>query len=157
VTRESLCQNLLAKSEHNLWKALLSAPWKDILLVPQAWYPNHTPKYETPGWWYAPAETVLGRTCKSCNAFCELADFTSNKGKKTVPGICFRCTSEDDRTGTQRGCGKTKTAPRKRTALIPEGSTLRRSARARPRACERYTLFALLSLSVYHEFVESET
>jgi hypothetical protein len=33
VTRERRCQNLLAKSEHNLWKALLSAPWKDILLV----------------------------------------------------------------------------------------------------------------------------
>ena len=146
MTRESLCQNLLAKSEHNLWKALLSAPWKDILLVPQAWYPNHTPKYETPGWWYAPAETVLGRTCKSCNAFCELADFTGNKRKKTVPGICFRCKSEDDRTSTQRGCGTTKTAPRKRTALIPEGSTLRRSARAQGQ--ERVN---------YHECVESET
>jgi hypothetical protein len=136
VTRERRCQNLLAKSEHNLRKALLSSPWKDILLVPQAWYPNHTPKYETQGWWYAPAEAVLGRTCKSCYAFCELADFTSNKRKKTVPGICLRCTSEDDRTGTQRGCGTTKTAPRKRTALIPEGSTLRRSARTQGQ--ERY-------------------
>jgi hypothetical protein len=76
--------------------------------------------------------------------FCELADFTSNKRKKTVPGICFRCTSEDDRTGTQRGFGATKTAPRKRTALIPEGSTLRRSARAQGQ--ERY-----------HECGESET
>ncbi len=37
-TRERRCQNLLAKSEHNLWKALLSAQWKDILLVPQSWY-----------------------------------------------------------------------------------------------------------------------
>jgi hypothetical protein len=124
VTRESLCQSLLAKTEHNLRKALLSAPWKDILLVPQAWYPEHTPKYETQGWWYVPAEAVLRRTCKSCNAFCELADFTGNKRKKTVPVICFRCKSEDDRTGTQRGCGTTKTAPQKRTALIPEGSTL---------------------------------
>jgi hypothetical protein len=123
-TRERRCQNLLAKTEHNLRKALLSALWKDILLVPQAWYPDHTPKYETQGWWYVPAEAILGRTCKSCNAFRVLADFTGNKRKKTVPGICFRCKSEDDRTSTQRGCGTTKTAPRKRTALIPEGSTL---------------------------------
>ena len=31
------------KPKHNLRKALLNAPWKDILLVPQAWYPDHTP------------------------------------------------------------------------------------------------------------------
>jgi hypothetical protein len=108
VTRERLCQSLLAKTEHNLLKALLNAPWKDILLVLQAWYPKgssslkallnapwkdillvlkawypeHTPKYETQGWWYVPAEAVLGQTCKSCNAFCEPADFTGNKGKR---------------------------------------------------------------------------
>jgi hypothetical protein len=146
VTRERRCQSLLAKTEHNLRKALLSTPWKDVLLVPQAWYPEHTPKYETQGWWYVPAEAVLGRTCKSCNAFCELADFTGNKRKKTVPVICFKCKSEDDRTGTQSGCGKTKTAPRKRTALIPDGSTLRRSERVQGQ--ERVN---------YHECLESET
>ena len=43
-TRERRCQNLLEKPEHNLRKALLSPPWKDVLLVPQAWYPEHTPK-----------------------------------------------------------------------------------------------------------------
>jgi hypothetical protein len=137
---------LLAKTEHNLRKALLSAPWRDILLVPQAWYPDHRPKFETPGWWYALAEAVLGRTCKSCNAFCELADFTSNKGKRTVPEICFRCQSKDDRTGTQRGCGTTKNAQPKRTALMPDGSALRRSARAQGQ--ERVN---------YHECAESET
>ena len=89
--RERLCQSLLVKTESNLWKVLLIAPWRDILLVPHAWYPDHKPKFETPGWWYAPAEAVLGRTCKSCNAFCELADFTSTKGKRTVSEICLRC------------------------------------------------------------------
>ena len=63
VTRERRCQSLLEKTEHNLRKALLGTPWKDVLLVPQAWYPEHTPKYETQGWWYVPAEAVLGRTC----------------------------------------------------------------------------------------------
>ena len=95
-TRERRCQHLLQKPDHNLRKALLNATWKDILLVPQAWYPDHTPKYETQGWWYVPAEEVLGRTCKSCNAFRALADFTGNKRKKTVPGICFGCKTEDD-------------------------------------------------------------
>jgi hypothetical protein len=136
---------LLEKPEHNLRKALLNATWKDILLVPQAWYPDHTPKYETQGWWYVSAEEVLGRTCKSCNAFRALADFTGNKRKKTVPGICFRCKSEDDRASTQRGSGPTKTGPRKRIALIPEGSIRRRSARAQ--GLERVK---------YHECVESE-
>jgi hypothetical protein len=52
VTRERRCQSLLEKTEHNLRKTLMSTPWKDVLLVPQAWYPEHTPKYETKGWWY---------------------------------------------------------------------------------------------------------
>ena len=34
MTRERRCQSLLAKTEYNLRKALLSAPWKDILRVP---------------------------------------------------------------------------------------------------------------------------
>jgi len=84
MTREGRCQNLLARTDHNLRKALLSTQWKDVLLVPQAWYPEHTPRYETKGWWYVPAEAVLGRTCKSCNAFCELADFTGTKRQRTV-------------------------------------------------------------------------
>ena len=146
VTRERRCQSLLEKNEHNLRKALLSAPWKDILLVPQAWYPEHTPKYETQGWWYVPAEEVVGRTCKSCNAFCELADFTGNKRKKTVPVICFKCKSEGDRTGTQRRCETTKTAPQKRIALIPDGSTLRRSERVQGQERVKYS-----------EYRESET
>jgi hypothetical protein len=34
MTRERRCQSLLAKTEYNLRKALLSAQWKDILRVP---------------------------------------------------------------------------------------------------------------------------
>jgi hypothetical protein len=40
VNRERRCQSLLAKTEHSLRKALLSAPWKDILLVPQDGTPS---------------------------------------------------------------------------------------------------------------------
>jgi hypothetical protein len=137
---------LLQKPDHNLRKALLNATWKDILLVPQAWYPDHTPKYETQGWWYVPAEEVLGRTCKSCHAFRALEDFTGNKRKKTVPGICFGCKTEDDLASTQRGSGSSTMGPRKRIALTSEDSTLRRSARAQ--GLERVH---------YHECAESET
>ena len=58
--------------------------------------------------------------------------------------MCYKC--KDDRTGTQSGCGKVKTAPRKRTVLTPGGSTLRRSERAQGQ--ERVN---------YHECLESET
>jgi len=97
------------------------------------------------GWWYVPAEAVLGRTCKSCNAFCELEDFTGKKGKKTAPVICYKCKSEEGRISTQSGRGTTKTAPRKTTALTHDGSTLRRSERVQGH--ERVD---------YHEYFESE-
>jgi hypothetical protein len=87
--RRRRCLSLLAKTERNLRKALLSTSWRDILLIPHDWYPDHKPKFETPGWWYAPAEAVLGRTCRSCSAFCELADFKSTKGKRTVSETCL--------------------------------------------------------------------
>ena len=115
-----------------------------LVLIPVTSTPQWIRQYETQGWWYVPAEEVLGRTCKSCNAFCELVDFTGNKRKKTVPVMCYKC--KDDRTGTQSGCGKVKTAPRKRTVLTPGGSTLRRSERAQGQ--ERVN---------YHECLESET
>jgi hypothetical protein len=68
--REKRCQRLLGiTAEHNFRRALLGVQWKDVLLVPQAWYPEHTPKYKTKEWWYVPANEVLGRTCKTCKAF----------------------------------------------------------------------------------------
>jgi hypothetical protein len=89
--REKRCQRLLGMTaEHHLRKALLDAQWKDILLVPQAWYPAHTPKYETEGWWYAPAEEVLGRTCKTCKTFCELTDCKGTKRRSTAPNVSIQ-------------------------------------------------------------------
>jgi hypothetical protein len=49
--REKRCRRLSEiTAEHNLRRALLGEQWKDVLLVPPAWYPEHTPKYETKGW-----------------------------------------------------------------------------------------------------------
>jgi hypothetical protein len=133
MTRKGRCKNLLAKADHNLRKALLSTQWKDVLVVPQEWYPEHTPRYETKGWWYVPAEAVLGRTCKSCNAFCERADFAGTKRQRTVSVICYKCKFEEDRTGTPSGRGQKKNAPRKRAASTLDGHspTLREGTRAR--------------------------
>ena len=50
--RKERCQQLLDKNDHNLRRALLRPLCKDVLLIPQAWYPEHKPKYETQGWWY---------------------------------------------------------------------------------------------------------
>ena len=47
--RQTRCQFLLEKSDHNLSRALLKPEWKDVLLIPQHWYPAQTPKYETSG------------------------------------------------------------------------------------------------------------
>jgi hypothetical protein len=108
-TREERCQRVLGiKAEHNLRRALLGAQGKDVLLVPQAWYPEHTPKYETKGWWYVPAEEVLGRTCKTCKAFCELTDFIGTKRRRTGSVNCLKCKPPGGRTGTHSKRGNTK-------------------------------------------------
>jgi len=51
-TRKERCQNLLEKADHNLRQALLRPQWKDVLLIPQDWYPSTrgTPRYEKKGW-----------------------------------------------------------------------------------------------------------
>ncbi len=83
--RKERCQQLLDKNDHNLRRALLRPLWKDVLLIPQAWYPEHKPRYETQGWWYVLAEEILGRECKSCRAFHELAEYARNKKAKRKP------------------------------------------------------------------------
>ena len=37
--RKERCQQLLGKNDYNLRRALLRPLWKDVLLIPQAWYP----------------------------------------------------------------------------------------------------------------------
>ena len=133
MTRKGRCQNLLTKADHNLRQALLSAQWKDVLLVPQEWHPEYTPRYETKGWWYVPAEAVLGRACKSCNAFCELTDFAGTKRQRTVSVISYKCKFEGDRTDTPGGREQKQNAPCKRAALTLHGSFFRRSERVQGR------------------------
>jgi hypothetical protein len=121
--REKRCQRLLGMTaEHHLRKALLDAEWKDILLVPQAWHPAHTPKYETEGWWYATAEEVLGRTCKTCKTFCELTDCKGTKRRRTGSMHCTKCKHPGGRTDTHSTYGNMTAASRTRTTLTPEDS-----------------------------------
>ena len=61
--RKERCQQLLGKNNYNLRRALLRPLWKDVLLIPQAWYPEHKPRYETQGWWYVQAGEILGQEC----------------------------------------------------------------------------------------------
>ncbi len=142
--REKRCRRLLEiTAEHNLRRALLGVQWKDVLLVPQAWYPEHTPKYEIKEWWYVPAEEVLGRTCKTCNAFCELTDFIGTKRRRTGSVNCLKCEPPGGRTDTHSKRGNTKAAPRRRTTLTPDGSAsdgraLRRSQRAKGNKSANY-------------------
>jgi hypothetical protein len=46
--KKSRCDKLLTKPDCNLRKELLDQ--KDVLLIPQEWYPEYTPLDETPGW-----------------------------------------------------------------------------------------------------------
>jgi hypothetical protein len=92
--RQIRCQSLKGKSDLALRQALLKPGWKDILLIPQHWYPADSPKFETEGWWYAPAEEVLGRTCKSCRTFYEIENSTgakrSRKSNVRCPQVSVR-------------------------------------------------------------------
>jgi hypothetical protein len=131
-TRKELYQNLLGKADHNLWQALLRPLWKDVLLIPRDWYPEHQPRYETKGWWYVPVEEVLERACKSCNAFCEIEDFVGAKRRREVSVRCYKCQLEEDsRTNTSRGQEQKKDASCKRDEVTLEGCTLRNSERVK--------------------------
>jgi len=88
--RRTRCQYLKGKSDLALRQALLKPGWKDILLIPQTWYPADSPKFETAGWWYAPAEEVLGRTCKSCRNRKFRRSETVEKKQREVPQVSVR-------------------------------------------------------------------
>ena len=104
--RQTRCQFLLEKSDHNLSRALLRPEWKDVLLIPQHWYPAHTPKYETKGWWYEPAEEVSGRICKSCRTFYEIESPVGAKRSRRITARCPKCKHKHltkVTSGVQRG------------------------------------------------------
>ena len=125
-TRKDRCPKLLGKADHNLRQALLRPLWKDVLLIPRDWYPEHQPRYEKQGWWYVPAEEVLGKVCKSCNAFCETVDFAGAKQRREVLVRCDKFQLEIDRTSISSGREQKTDASRKETAVTFEQSTLRR-------------------------------
>jgi hypothetical protein len=56
---------LLQKSDSSLWQEICSycrngTQSKDVLLIPQEWYPDYSPKYEKPRWMYVPSAEILG-------------------------------------------------------------------------------------------------
>ena len=67
--RKARCQQLLDKNEDNLRRALLRPLWKDVLLLPRDWYPEHKPRYETSGWWYVPAEEIQDENANPAKHF----------------------------------------------------------------------------------------
>jgi hypothetical protein len=93
------------------------------------WYPAHSPKYETKGWWYAPAEEVLGRTCKSCRTFYEIENSVGAKRSRRNTARCPKCQPENDQAGAVGERGKQKNAQRKKAAQALDASNLRRSER----------------------------
>jgi hypothetical protein len=128
--RKERCQQLLDKNDHNLRRALLRPLCKDVLLIPQAWYPEHKPKYETQGWWYVPAEEILGRECKSCRAFHELAEYAGTKRRKESLGQCRNCQSKESQAVAPSTRRKKKKAAYKRVAVMTgDGTPPRRSER----------------------------
>jgi hypothetical protein len=78
------CRNRQSK----LRAELLEARQKDVLLIPRKWYPEDMPIDSTQGWWYAPAEAIIGRLCKRCNTFCEQAGFTSKEWSMVNKSSC---------------------------------------------------------------------
>ena len=129
--RQTRCQYLKGKSDLALRQALLRPRWKDILLIPQIWYPADSPKFETAGWWYAPAEEVLGRTCKSCRTFYEIENSAGAKRSRRSSVTCPKCQSEKDQAKATGERGKQKNVHRKKAARILDTSNPRRSERTR--------------------------
>jgi len=103
--------------------------WKDVLLIPPDWYPEHKPRYETQGWWYVPAEEILGRECKSCRAFHELAEYVGTKRRKEGRGQCRNCQSKESQTDAPSTRRKRKKAAYDRAAVMNGEGTPRRSER----------------------------
>ncbi len=110
---------------------MLKTGWKDILLIPQSWYPAESPRFETAGWWYAPAEEVLGRTCKSCRTFYEIENSAGTKRSRRSNVRCPKCQSEKDQAKAKGERGKQKNAQRKKAARTRDASNPRRSERMR--------------------------
>jgi hypothetical protein len=127
--RQIRCQFLREKSDHVLRQALLRPERKDILLIPKQWYPADSPKFETEGWWYSPAEEVLGRTCKSCRTFYEIENSAGTKRSRRSKVRCPKCQSENDQAKATGERGKQKNAQRKKAARALDTSNLRRSER----------------------------
>ncbi|MGA0409166.1 MAG: hypothetical protein ACO3PR_13850, partial [Limisphaerales bacterium] len=89
---------------------MLSDHHKDILLIPQEWYPDQPAKFETPGWWYTPTEGVRVKRCRGCDTWCEVQEFVDfsewciicQPGQKGKKRMCHRSQGQRSKNGDRR-------------------------------------------------------
>jgi hypothetical protein len=105
------CRNRQSK----LRAELLEARQKDVLLIPRKWYPEDMPIDSTQGWWYAPAEAIIGRLCKRCNTFCEQAGFTSKEWSMVNKASCRKCQPEKRKCTTRNDAKRRKISAKHRS------------------------------------------
>ena len=106
---------------------------RDILLIPQTWYPASATKFETKGWWYAPAEELRVKLCRGCATWCEDREFT---GSNARCAMCQPMWRDSKRTRYRRHSQRQKSqAPDNEPASScenPTRVTARYSKRKRP-------------------------
>jgi hypothetical protein len=116
------------------------------LLIPQigsahttAWYPEDIPIDSKPGWWYVPAEAIVGRLCKRCNTFREKAEFTSNECDTQMMNnaSCRKCQPEERNCTSEMEPKKRKMTPPMPTRMASLPSSLRPRMATR-RRCGRW-------------------
>ena len=128
------CKALLdIESDHKLQQALLRNQYRDILLIPQPWYPASATKFKTKGWWYAPAEELRVKLCRGCATWCEDREFTGSNARCAV---CQPKWRDSKRTRYRRHSQRQKSqAPDNEPASScenPTRVTARYSKRKRP-------------------------
>jgi len=133
-TRQVRCKALLdIESDRKLQQALIRNQHRDILLIPQTWYPASATKFETNGWWYAPAEELWVKLCRGCATWCEEQEFTGSNVKCSACQLMWR---DSKRTRYRRhGQRQKNRAPGNEPASSRENPTradARHSKRKRP-------------------------
>ena len=85
ATRQVRCKTLLdIESDRKLQQDLIRGQHRDVLFIPQTWYPASATKFETNGWWYAPAEELWVKLCRGCATWCEEREFTGPNAKLSL-------------------------------------------------------------------------
>ena len=117
ATRQVRCKTLLdIESDRKLQQDLIRGQHRDVLFIPQTWYPASATKFETNGWWYAPAEELWVKLCRGCATWCEEREFT---GPNAKCAMCQLTGRNSKRTRYRRHDQRQK---RRATGLEPASS-----------------------------------